>query len=110
VVYYSFASFQFQFTTRLERFLLFLGFLGALGTGATQPLNVLLFGDLTGEMVAYGYGVLMGTNPDKDAFMDAVQNFSTLNSVLGFAMLVLTYLSIWTYNFVATRQVRTVIE
>jgi hypothetical protein len=109
-VYYSFASFQFQFTTKVERILLFLGFLGALGTGATQPLNVLLFGDLTGEMVAYGYASLAGLNPDKDAFLDAVQQFSILNSVLGVAMLVLTYLSVWTYNYVASRQVRSVIE
>jgi hypothetical protein len=103
-------SLQFQFTTRIERILLFLGFLGALGTGATSPLNIYLFGELTGEMVAYGYGVLNGSNPDGNAFMDAVQQFSILNSVLGFVMLVLTYLSVWTYNFVASRQVRTVIE
>ncbi|PNF40555.1 hypothetical protein B7P43_G07604, partial [Cryptotermes secundus] len=56
-------------------------------------------------MVAYGFGILTGSNPDKNAFMDAVQRFAVLNSILGFVMLVLTYLSVWTYNFVASKQV-----
>jgi hypothetical protein len=66
-----------------------------------------LFGELTGEMVAYGYSILNGSAPNTDAFLDAVQQFAVLNSVLGFSMLVLTYLSVWTYNFVGSRQVRT---
>jgi hypothetical protein len=107
IAHYSFASFQFRFSTGVEKLLLFVGFLGALGTGATAPLNIWLFGELSGEMVAYGMAVLAGLNPDKNAFLDAVQQFAVLNSTLGVIMLVLTYVSVWTYNFVGSRQVRT---
>lgn len=106
IAHYSFASFQFRFSTGLERLLLFVGFLGALGTGAISPLNIWLFGELSGEMVEYGFGILNGSNPDKNAFLDATSHFALVNSILGFVMLVLTYVSVWTYNFVASKQVR----
>jgi len=102
-----FVSFQFRFSTGTERFLLFIGFLGALVTASTAPLNILLFGDLTGELVAYGYAVRANyTEPDADAFLDAVGTFALYNSILGVVMLIVTYISVWTYNFVANRQVR----
>jgi hypothetical protein len=101
-----FACFQFRFTTGGERLLLFIGFLGSLATGATAPLNVWLFGELTGAFVEYGIAVQNGSIPDQDAFLDAVQRFSGLNSLLGLEMLLVTYVSVWSYNFVASRQVR----
>ena len=67
----------------------------------------MLFGDLTGELVAYGYAVRANyTEPDADAFLDAVGTFALYNSILGVVMLIVTYISVWTYNFVANRQVR----
>jgi hypothetical protein len=101
-----FASFQFRFSTGAERCLLCIGFLGALATGATAPLNILLFGDLTGELVTYGANVSAGLPPDTAGFTDAIYTFATLNSILGAVMLVVTYISVWAYNFVANRQVR----
>jgi hypothetical protein len=89
----------------MERFLLFIGFLGALATGAAAPLNILLFGDLTGQLVTYGMDIKNGTAPDTDAFTDAIQWFASMNSLLGLAVLLLTYVSIWTYNYVANKQV-----
>jgi hypothetical protein len=86
----------------MERCLLFIGFLGALATAATAPLNILLFGDLTGEMVAYGAGI----QNDSAVFTEAVRTFAGLNSILGLVMLVMTYVSVWTYTFVANKQVR----
>lgn len=89
----------------MERLLLFIGFIGALATGATAPLNVWLFGELTGEFVAYGIAVQNGSVPDVDAFTAAVERFAGLNSILGLVMLLVTYISVWTYNSVASRQV-----
>jgi hypothetical protein len=100
-----FVSFQFRFSTSGERCLLLIGFLGAFVTAATGPLNILLFGELTGELVKYAIGVVTG-NPDPDAFLEAIRRFAGLNSILGLVMLTVTYVSVWTYNFVANRQVR----
>jgi hypothetical protein len=102
-----FVSFQFRFSTATERFLLFIGFVGALVTASTAPLNILLFGDLTEELVSFGYGVVVNASAvDSDGFLEAVRTFAVYNSILGFVMLVVTYISIWTYSFVANRQVR----
>jgi len=112
--YTFFVSFQFRFSTGTERFLLFIGFLGALVTASTAPLNILLFGNLTEDLVTYGAqrtsnSTEPGSNSerlDSDAFLHSVQIFAIYNSILGFVMLVVTYVSVWTYNFVANRQVR----
>jgi hypothetical protein len=101
-----FVSFQFRFSTGAERCLLFIGFLGALVTASTAPLNILLFGELTGELVSYGAAILANRTADHDAFLDAIDRFAGLNSILGLVMLLMTYVSVWTYNFVANRQVR----
>lgn len=95
----------FRFSTGMERCLLFIGFLGALATGATAPLNIFLFGDLTGALVSYGAAIQMELPPDTDGFTDAIYTFATLNSILGAVMLVVTYISVWAYNFVANRQI-----
>ncbi|XP_049765728.1 multidrug resistance protein homolog 49-like isoform X2 [Schistocerca cancellata] len=44
----------YRFSTGWEKVILVIGLLGAAGTGACQPLNVLFFGDLTGIMVDFG--------------------------------------------------------
>jgi hypothetical protein len=84
-----------------ERCLLLIGSIGALVTAATGPLNLLLFGDLTGDLVAYAMN-----QTDSEKFLDAISTFAGYNSILGLVMLVVTYISVWTYNFVANRQVR----
>jgi len=55
--------------------------------------------------VEFGSGVQTGS-ADTVAFLDEVQRFAILNSVIGLVMLVMTYVSIWTYSYVANRQVR----
>jgi hypothetical protein len=104
--YFSFACFQYRFATGGEKLLLFIGFLGSLATGATAPLNIWLFGELTGEFVAYGMAIQNGSYANKEALMSAVREFSGLNSLLGLEMLLVTYISVWSYNFVGNRQVR----
>jgi hypothetical protein len=84
-----------------ERCLLLIGSIGALVTAATGPLNLLLFGDLTGELVNYAMNLT-----DSDTFLEAISTFSGFNSILGLVMLIVTYVSVWTFNFVANRQVR----
>jgi hypothetical protein len=89
-----------------ERLLLSVGVLGALATGAIATLHVWLFGELSGKMVAYSMAIQTGSNPDKHAFLDAVLQFTILSAALGIGSLVLTSFSVWMYNCLANRQVR----
>ncbi|XP_069683614.1 ATP-dependent translocase ABCB1 [Periplaneta americana] len=97
----------YRFATGMEKFLLFLGCLGAVATGATAPLNMLWFGDLTGKFVYYQLSLYSnGTeNFGPDYILDAVELFAIQNSLLGLAMLVFTYVSIWAFNYVSSRQI-----
>jgi hypothetical protein len=91
-----------------ERCLLFIGSIGALVTAATGPLNLLVFGELTGALVDYGGAALIGniTAEETEAFLQAIDSFAIYNSILGAVMLIVTYVSVWTFTFVANRQVR----
>ena len=107
----------------MELFLLFIGFLGAVVTAATTPLNVLYFGDLAGEMIKYTAQLYIESELSKypilanitmpvgyvpytaQDLLDAVQKFAIQNTVLGAAMLIFSYISVWSFNFVCFRQV-----
>ena len=116
---YCFPFFQYRFATGMELFLLFIGFLGAVVTAVTTPLNTLFFGDLTGEMIKYSTQQHelseISKNPNRtnvtdptytsQDLLDAVEKFAIQNTVLGAAMLVASYISIWSFNFVGSRQV-----
>ncbi|XP_049809966.1 ATP-dependent translocase ABCB1-like isoform X1 [Schistocerca nitens] len=102
----------FRFSTVWERLLLLLGLVASLGTGVSQPLSMLLFGDLTGVMVDYGSAVINASlagqpvpEAARTAFMDGVRSFSVYNAILGAAAFVLTYVCIFTFNYVAHRQI-----
>jgi len=57
--------------------------------------------------VQYGTDVIVNPSAaDGEAFLNAIERFAGLNSILGLVMLVVTYISIWAFNFVANRQVR----
>ncbi|KAG8222229.1 hypothetical protein J437_LFUL001427 [Ladona fulva] len=94
-----------------DRILMFVGAAAGLGTGLCQPANTIIFGDLTGTMVDKA-GKLNQENATlaqvtelRQEFLDAINDFAIGNSVLGAIMMVLTYISITTFNYSAQRQI-----
>lgn len=87
-----------------------IGLLSAVGTGVCQPLNMLIFGTLTGDIIEYA-SLLMGdyTEAERieaaDKFLDSVIDFVIYNCSIGVAMLVLSYISTLVFNWSGTRQI-----
>ncbi|XP_047122153.1 ATP-dependent translocase ABCB1-like [Schistocerca piceifrons] len=101
----------YRFSTGWEKVILMIGLLGAAGTGACQPLNVLFFGDLTGIMVDFVATANTGTNADElkknitQKFLDGIQTFAINNSIVGAATFISTYISLACFNYVAYTQI-----
>jgi hypothetical protein len=67
---------------------------------------VWFLGDLSGKMVLYGTEIESISNPSGRAMSEAFQHFTVLSVIFGCISLALTSFSVWTCNFVASRQVR----
>ncbi|XP_017777603.1 PREDICTED: multidrug resistance protein 1B [Nicrophorus vespilloides] len=110
----------FRYTTGLDKFLLSLATLFICGTAACQPLNMLVFGTLSQNMIDFATA-LVPCNPEFDPecdptlypskvyeatekLKDDIQEFAIYNSLIGLAMLVLSYLSTAIYNYCGIRQ------
>ncbi|CAG9824400.1 unnamed protein product [Phaedon cochleariae] len=102
---------MFRYASGFDKFLLAIGLLGGIGTGVLQPMNTILFGSLTGDIINYAASKFNATMSDverqtaEDDFFDAIKYFALMNSVLGIGMVVLSYLSTVTFNYSAMRQV-----
>nr|QZZ63294.1 ABC transporter [Leptinotarsa decemlineata] len=102
---------MFRYTTGLDKFLLCLGLLSALGTGILQPLYTLLYGNLTGDIIAFASTIYKPTlTPEQrkeaeDNFLDGITHFAVMNSLIGLGMLVLSFISTTTFTYSASRQV-----
>lgn len=76
-----------------------------------QPINMLIFGTLTGNIVQYASSLYNETATEEellaasDKFIDDVTTFAIDNSLIGVAMLVSSYLSTVLFNYSALRQV-----
>ncbi|KAB0792584.1 hypothetical protein PPYR_14543 [Photinus pyralis] len=101
----------YRYAATFDRWLLALGTLCAMGTGVIQPLNVLIFGSLTGDIIRYSS---IAKNPlisdaEKEVagveFIDNIIAFAIKNCLLGVAMFILSYSSTVLYNYSAVRQV-----
>lgn len=104
-----FVFFQYRYTTVTEKCLLCFGLLAAVVTGSIQPCNSILFGDLTGTIIAYAqslYNTTIDRKKAEDDLMNGISNFALLNSLIGIIMLVSSYISTTSFNYVAMRQVR----
>lgn len=103
--------FQYRYATGYDKFLLSIGVLCAMGTGICQPLNVLIFGTLTGNIIKFATIMLNETLPievretAQENFMQDIISFATYNSMIGVAMLILSYSSTVLFNYSAIRQV-----
>lgn len=124
---------MFRYSTNMDRLLYFIGFLGAIVTGLTTPLNMLIFGDLTNVSILEKLlkfrehkGLTkhlkcfqdminlsgVGENSkyvrnefNSDALLDAVQDFSLKNTYIGIAMLICSYISVTCFNYAAHSQI-----
>ncbi|XP_018319200.1 multidrug resistance protein 1 [Agrilus planipennis] len=96
----------YRFSTGLDKIVLIIGVLGCMGSGVCQPLNMLLFGNLAGDMATFGYAINQGNASQAvfDQFLDNVINFAIYNTIVGAVMFVSSYLSIALFNYSALRQ------
>lgn len=89
----------YRYSNGLERFLLFIGTISAVGSGFCQPANIFIYGDLIGSMVE---AALTG---NVTALTSAVSTFAIGNTIIGVIMLILSYISILIFNYVGLRQI-----
>lgn len=74
--------------------MIFFGTITAIGAGVLQPLNMLVFGGLVGDMV----------EPTKD-YLIIFEDFAFKNSLLGVGILCLTFVTTVLFNYSGTRQI-----
>ncbi|CAG9855746.1 unnamed protein product [Phyllotreta striolata] len=101
---------MFKYATKFDRLLIILGVFCSLAAGILQPFNTVLFGGLTGEAIKYGQSILnKSLQPNElhkvqDEFLDGVRYFALMDTILGIAMLILSYVSTVAFNFTAAKQ------
>lgn len=90
----------YRFSTRCDKFLLFIGVINALVSGALQPLNNILFGDLIQEIVNYAIGL-----SSAEIMMEAIRYFALWNTVIGIGIFITSYIAAETFNYTAIKQI-----
>lgn len=93
-----------------------IGIICSMGTGVLQPLNTLLFGTLTGDMIQQAALIKNATffnntelaEKEADTLIDLISTFAINNSLIGVGMLIFSYLSIAIFNFTGLRQTFTI--
>ncbi|XP_030753782.1 ATP-dependent translocase ABCB1 [Sitophilus oryzae] len=90
----------YRFSTRCDKFLLFIGVINALVSGALQPLNNILFGDLIQEIVNYAIGL-----SSAETMMEAIRYFALWNTVIGIGIFITSYIAAETFNYTAIKQI-----
>ncbi|KAK9700678.1 ABC transporter [Popillia japonica] len=102
---------MFRYASTQDKIFIFLGVITGIATGVVQPLNMLIFGQLTGDIIMYGYIVGNSTgNEDvltaaKDDFMQSMLDFVLYSCLLGAATLIMGYASIAFFNISGIKQV-----
>ncbi|XP_060520271.1 ATP-dependent translocase ABCB1-like [Cylas formicarius] len=97
-----------KFSTKGDRFLMLLGTVAALASGAVDPLNRLFFGELTQNVIDYARNCSVNAqvcSDSTDVFMDAIAEFAYKNAIVGVASLILLYVASETFSYAAIRQV-----
>nr|ADC97877.1 ATP-binding cassette transporter [Chrysomela tremula] len=102
---------MFRYATGFDKLLLSIGIISAVGTGVLQPMNTILFGTLTGDIIKYAASKFNHSMSEDDRikaendFFDGVQYFAMMNSIIAVGMVIISYISTVTFNYSATRQV-----
>ncbi|XP_033224904.1 ATP-dependent translocase ABCB1-like [Belonocnema kinseyi] len=101
----------FSFATKWEVFLMFIAAICSIGTGLAVPWNLLMFGDLVGAMVSAELVTNFASlGLDMTGFfvtdiMDSVTTFAVGTTFVGSIMLILTYASIFLFNYTSQKQI-----
>ncbi|XP_055920973.1 ATP-dependent translocase ABCB1 [Eupeodes corollae] len=101
----------YKYSSWTDKTMYFVGFLCAIATGITTPLNSLIFGNLTDAMVKYGLYLVGQENArsvESDELLEAVKTFALQNAYIGAVMLICSYLSITLFNYAAQSQIYTI--
>ncbi|XP_074038788.1 ATP-dependent translocase ABCB1 isoform X2 [Leptinotarsa decemlineata] len=100
----------FHFSTPLDKICIFIASICSIISGVMQPFMMILFGDMTGSIVAYAsssYGNI--TEEEKSIFDETlrrdVQFFAVNTAIIGLVTIVTTYLSVVLYSYSSVRQV-----
>ncbi|XP_024941153.1 multidrug resistance protein 2 [Cephus cinctus] len=99
----------FKYSTCIDKIIICISLLCAVGSGLSTPANILIYGTLVGDMVskATEAAIESGINGTESATMnilDSVETFAILNSLIGVAMLLFSYISIMTLKYTAQKQ------
>ncbi|CAG9838848.1 unnamed protein product [Diabrotica balteata] len=101
---------MFRYASGYDKFLITIGLISSTGAGILQPLNTLIFGSLTGDIIEYAISIQTNLSADQkkiaeDKFFDAIRYFAIMNSVIGVGMFIFNYLATATFNYSAMRQI-----
>ncbi|KAG7308521.1 hypothetical protein JYU34_005733 [Plutella xylostella] len=94
----------FRFATVRDKCYITAALLFSVIAGSTTPVNTLLFAFLLQAMVDYGISVSIGM-PDNEGFMSAVETFALYNTIVGIAIVLLSYAATTLMNIAAYHQV-----
>ncbi|KAG6459009.1 hypothetical protein O3G_MSEX011164 [Manduca sexta] len=94
----------FRFATRKDKFFIFTALICSALAAVSTPLNTLLLAELLQNMVDYGISIVIGS-PNNDAFLEAMWYFAIYNTILGVALVALSYLATVLMNLSAYNQV-----
>ncbi|XP_044766756.1 ATP-dependent translocase ABCB1 [Coccinella septempunctata] len=91
----------------MDKFLLIIGIVATIAMAGVQPLNNLFYGDLTENIIEY---VRKRSDPSSadaatDKFLDDIKLFAIQMGCIGFAMLILGYISMETFCYTSLRQI-----
>ncbi|CAG9855747.1 unnamed protein product [Phyllotreta striolata] len=98
---------MFRYATRSDKILIAIGLTCAVITGILQPLNTILFGTLTGDIIEYAMNIrndTMDKTVVQDNLIKSVSFFALMNTLIGVGMLIFNYLSTVTFNYAAMKQ------
>ncbi|XP_045772546.1 ATP-dependent translocase ABCB1-like isoform X2 [Maniola jurtina] len=93
-----------RFASAKDKLCIFLATVTALTSGCSTAINTLLFSGFIQSMIDFGRSVNEGT-PKVDAFLQATKTFAIYNSLVGVALVILTYIGTVLMNISAYNQV-----
>lgn len=102
--------FQFTFSTVLDKFCIFLASVCTIFSGVIQPYIMIQFGKVTGALVSWAehYSDSL-SDAEKQELNDKmyreVHMFAVVSSVIGFLMIIATYVSVVLFNYATISQV-----
>ncbi|XP_015608885.1 multidrug resistance protein 1, partial [Cephus cinctus] len=99
----------FKYSTCLDKIVMCISLLCAVGSGLCTPANIYSYGTLVGDMISSAKeadteSAINGTESATMNILDSVETFAILNSLISVAMLVFSYISIMTLKYTAQKQ------